>query len=238
MTQENKVAELMKARVKCIGTDDKHYPGSPFKIGEILLVDSAGDRSAIGLSRNERGESYWLIPKDYPHLFKKLEWWEDREVSEMPEHIKYKHTGNGQGWVFKKVDGQFFITKAWADKGLLELLPATQSEYYQYIKQKAMSDKVAEIPQDVKDKIKQKATELIATHTGKVRFKDGAEFGYGLAQQEIASFHKQLQDSLLLYQNQVATIETKDKELAEAKNAIEILTNTLSVVMENRKEPF
>lgn len=55
-----------------------------------------------------------------------------------------------------------------------------------------MSYKVAEIPQDVKDIIKQKATELIATYTGKVRFKDGAEFGYSLAQQEIAEAKKEI----------------------------------------------
>lgn len=129
MTQENKVAELMKARVKCIGTDDKHYPGSPFKIGEILLVDSAGDRSAIGLSRNERGESYWLIPKDYPHLFKKLEWWEDRKPEEMPEYVKMMD-GPVKGTVRKMSELEFPYHVYY------KFLPATKSDYDQYIKQK------------------------------------------------------------------------------------------------------
>lgn len=35
------------------------------------------------------------LPNDfdeYPHLFKKLEWWQERDLKDMPTHIKHKYT--------------------------------------------------------------------------------------------------------------------------------------------------
>jgi len=71
MTTENKaIDDLMKPRYKVIAD----YPDNEFSVGEILPDEVVS---------NEEDE----ILK-YPHLFKKLEWWEERRESEMPEYVK------------------------------------------------------------------------------------------------------------------------------------------------------
>lgn len=70
MTQEQ-VDELLQPRYKVIAA----YPGISYEIGKILQC-----------AESEHGDVNYY--KQYPHLFKRLEWWEDREVSEMPEYLK------------------------------------------------------------------------------------------------------------------------------------------------------
>lgn len=66
--------ELLKPRYKVIAD----YPGNVQPIGHICSV--VGDMASI---------IYWCNQKDnYPHLFKKLEWWEERKLKEMPEFVK------------------------------------------------------------------------------------------------------------------------------------------------------
>jgi hypothetical protein len=57
------------------------YPGCEHSIGSILIADSNG------VVRLSDAESARLDA--YPYLFKKLNWWEEREESEMPKFIKY-----------------------------------------------------------------------------------------------------------------------------------------------------
>lgn len=73
MTRE----ELLKPRYKV--TAD--YPGSPYHKDLILEFNQQGQ------PLSEKG---WCRQFDtYPHLFRKLEWWEERGLGEMPEYIKY-----------------------------------------------------------------------------------------------------------------------------------------------------
>lgn len=66
------VVELLKSRWKVIAD----YPGSDYHIGEIL------DRDWGWVGNDEVGFKHDL--SHYPHLFKKLQWWEDRKPEEMP----------------------------------------------------------------------------------------------------------------------------------------------------------
>ena len=75
----NNVAELLKPRFKVIAD----YPESKFKVGEIIQLtwnDPFPDKYG----------GYETFYNKYPHLFKKLEWWEDRKESEMPQYVAYK----------------------------------------------------------------------------------------------------------------------------------------------------
>lgn len=73
MTKE----ELLQPRYKVIATwplNDLH------KVGDII---------------HNPIKPYWFInsqgetnPEDYPHLFKKLSWYEDRKPEDMPEYVK------------------------------------------------------------------------------------------------------------------------------------------------------
>jgi hypothetical protein len=80
----------------------------------------------------------------FPHLFKKLEWWEDRKPEEMPQYVKYAENG-----MVAKVDRfDMETTSAWfmyLEGGIhpycpggsalenTHWLPATESEYNEYI---------------------------------------------------------------------------------------------------------
>jgi hypothetical protein len=67
------VDELLEPRFKVIAD----YPHSPFTVGAIM------DKwNSISPDMQHYGK--------YPHLFKKLEWWEERQPGEMPEYVKGK----------------------------------------------------------------------------------------------------------------------------------------------------
>lgn len=77
--------ELLKVRYKAIAG----WPGNTkYEIGDILKGYSPGCGGG-NLIVNDKGESIWLSPENFPTLFKKLEWWEDRKESDMPEFLKY-----------------------------------------------------------------------------------------------------------------------------------------------------
>lgn len=61
--------ELMKPRFEVIGD----YPGNDISVGEVFE------------SNSDWPESYLL---KYPHLFRKLNWWEHRKEEDMPKKVK------------------------------------------------------------------------------------------------------------------------------------------------------
>lgn len=83
------VEELLKTRYKVIAA----YPHSIFDVGEILQIGNYDGHllykwvDGIGVECEE----YEVFFKDYPHLFQKLEWWQERSESEMPEYVKDKN---------------------------------------------------------------------------------------------------------------------------------------------------
>jgi len=123
------IEELLKPRWKVIVTfpDNRNY-----EVGSVL------DRDWCRYV-NDEDESEGVIWKisDFPHLFKKLEWWEERKVDDMPEYIKpiraqqyiFKvYTIVGDIVSFANKNGGFSIDK------LLVFLPATKEEYEQQYK--------------------------------------------------------------------------------------------------------
>lgn len=113
--------DLMKPRYKVIAD----YPANYYGVGEIYT-----DCSAYTTELFEK----------YPHLFKKLEWWEEREESEMPEYVKEI---GGESHVVKvanhyvvgmfegDLDGQYW------EAPYNEYVPATEAEYQNYLKTKS-----------------------------------------------------------------------------------------------------
>ena len=108
--------------------------------------------------------------------------------------------------------------------------------------------KGGEIPAAVKEKIEAEFDEAIKQNIAYLHpqqrsfFRryclDMGEFGFGLAtveynkaMEQIVRLHKQLQDSLLLYQNQVETIAASQKEIEELKKEIQRLNNLLNRYM-------
>lgn len=66
MTRE----ELMKPRFSVIAD----YPGLSYNVGDIIEVLT--------------NDNYGIIDMvEYPHLFKKLKWWESRRIEDMPKKL-------------------------------------------------------------------------------------------------------------------------------------------------------
>lgn len=124
--------ELMKPRYKVIAG----YPGSPFEIGEIISwTDTTETQKRAFIMRSQSGHGLnKTVADQYPHLFKKLEWWQDRLPEDMPEYVKdekgvigklgerYSHNlKNCVMVVFKEGNAIVNHFKHW--------LPATKDEY-------------------------------------------------------------------------------------------------------------
>lgn len=115
--------ELLKPRYKVIAD----YPFNKIApVGEII----SGDKLPM-----------WDV-REFPHLFKKLEWWEERKESEMPEYVKRGDR------VYKVADAnEIFSWGFIIDFPMTEhhvsysyCLPATKEEYDLYnLKQQLMT---------------------------------------------------------------------------------------------------
>ena len=94
------------------------YPKSIFKVGEVL-----------------EGELIFCDPdgpkySDYPHLFRKLPWWEKREQSEMPMYLKYTYNGKTTCYKIEVWDMVHFI--GWLNEECsYGVCPPTTSRTYQ-----------------------------------------------------------------------------------------------------------
>jgi hypothetical protein len=128
--------ELLKPRYKVIAD----YPGNEWKVGDILDRDWGWDGD------DESGFKHHV--SDYPHLFKKLHWADERPVEQMPRYIKGKErVYEVTGWskdiighfypknkveVFIKEDSENFSNIEWhffKD----QFLPATADDYNAYL---------------------------------------------------------------------------------------------------------
>lgn len=138
MSITKSVEDLLKPRVKV--TAD--YPESPFRIGDILEHDGEPDECWI---LNRTGRKYInLETSTYPAIFKKLEWWEEREPEQLPEYVKpvnpkeyLRQFGEVVLQVNRELSGPytFHATNLFqlASMPWEEWLPATESEYLNYI---------------------------------------------------------------------------------------------------------
>jgi hypothetical protein len=115
--------DLMKERIKVIAG----WPDSKWPIGTILTKHSTkkdwfciNDYILIGLRED-------AILK-HPHLFKPLQWWEERYERDMPQYLKVKSTGA----VLRVSD----LVSMVYQNHLINYLPATETEYNEYLNTK------------------------------------------------------------------------------------------------------
>lgn len=124
--------ELMKPRYKVIAG----YPNSPYEMGLLITTDEW-----LWVNSNLR-----LADKDvdkYPHLFKKLEWWEERSVEDMPEYVKKDNSqvykvkewdDSSVVWVFVNTKIHTGFIKECTETVIYpHYFPATKEEYEQFI---------------------------------------------------------------------------------------------------------
>jgi len=112
------VEELLKPRYKVIAD----YPYNPVEVGELECSDT-----------EEQGK----FLDQFPHLFKKLEWWEERKECDMPEYVK-STTLIGRAYKIsdanEKYEYGFMIDYPMSEHHVLykDTLPITKEEYEIY----------------------------------------------------------------------------------------------------------
>jgi len=113
------IEQLLKPRFKIIAD----YPGNVREIGSI--------------STEIHTAEYF---RKFPSNFRELQWWEEREVSEMPEYVIMNHQSKKVMKVFKHfvlaTHGCGFINEQKKTKSYVNYLPATPADYENYLKQK------------------------------------------------------------------------------------------------------
>lgn len=122
--------ELLKPRYKVIAP----WPGTHWKVGDIFEY---GDHNCFKTESQPSIPMHLSVLDEHPHLFKKLEWWEERKPDEMPEYVK--HITTGKIWRVKEYDlpaGAHVsgneISSYWA--AMKNLQPATEADYNAYLK--------------------------------------------------------------------------------------------------------
>lgn len=127
-TEEEKIAELLKPRYKVIAD----YPMSSVDVGEVLIPDKETNQCVT------QGGYWGTDLTKYPHLFRKMDWHEDRLVGDMPKYLKCIKTPDQihQPNTVYKID---WVNKYYGKSELGQIivstncyLPATELEYTTY----------------------------------------------------------------------------------------------------------
>lgn len=91
-------AELLKPRYEVIAD----FPHSAHKVGDILT----------GFKVTE--EFFNAYMEKFPHIFKKLNWWEHRKVEEMPKKVMSLFDDEGDTFDIQEWDMEKLV--GWVDK--------------------------------------------------------------------------------------------------------------------------
>jgi len=129
--------ELLTPRYKV----EADYPNSPFKVGDILMIEKHELHEFV---RHGHLVTLHSTIQQYPHLFRRMNWWEQRQIDDMPEYVKCVDSDCTEyfkvtDWVFSeeenclcKVDDDVYTGIGYDYEG--NITPATETEYLDYLK--------------------------------------------------------------------------------------------------------
>lgn len=107
--------ELLSPRYKIIAD----YPNSLYKLGQIIHERD-----------NLEGATFFKTTiHKYPHIFKKLEWWEDRFKGDMPIYVMNIADNTKFKLVDIHRDRDCAFLKGFGWHNLTDLTPITEEEY-------------------------------------------------------------------------------------------------------------
>jgi hypothetical protein len=123
VVEQQQVQELLLPRYKVIAD----FPGNPYVLGAIIKLKSEEDARI----RGSLGYLHWDFNiKMYPHLFRLLQWWEDRTEEEMPRYVKLKH---GKVYKVKRYTlGKYWYARLFGHEASIpvqSVIPATEAEF-------------------------------------------------------------------------------------------------------------
>src|ERR1044072_2667751 len=124
--------DLLKPRYKVIAD----YPGNAYKLGDIITFVEDGCSELIANYSAVNGDRTRLMSAKkksdkYPHLFKKLEWWEGRNLEEMPEYLNCP--SRKMFFKVEKWHKSYFIMNGRQKMQYKNYKPASAAEYEAYL---------------------------------------------------------------------------------------------------------
>lgn len=145
MRKEN-IEELLKPRYKVIAD----YPGCKFNIGDIVTFVRSVNKYELWVSQDGQLITFNSFSK-YPHLFNKLEWWEERSLEQLNavEYVKiirYEHYWQVgdivpvERFVYEKGRPMGYDLKYNKHHPVYSIMPATITEYEAYINQQKQNN--------------------------------------------------------------------------------------------------
>lgn len=120
------------------------YPRCSYKKGSVFIKTFHPDNETFYwelLDHTNDMQFDW--PERYPHLFRKLQWWEERAESELPEYVKFYEPLPIKESIWKVHEWRFGLKHpliktdcdiVWRELSIMDL-PATEKEYFEYQKQ-------------------------------------------------------------------------------------------------------
>lgn len=122
--------ELLKPRYKVIAD----YPGTCFEIGEIIQWDdrtTETQRRALIIQSSAGHGIKTEIADKYPHLFQKLEWWQERKPEDLPAYVKWPHNGLVALVIEYRIENDCFFSgyDATEPYALRQVIPATETDF-------------------------------------------------------------------------------------------------------------
>ena len=122
--------ELLKPRYLVIAD----YPNSLFAVGEILheFCDTVS-RYRTWYYAPEKDSNFYTETINYPHLFRPLQWWENRAIEDMPEYVWATSLISGKVGVFKiaweLINGEWYQNDVDIFGNHKDVTPATKQEF-------------------------------------------------------------------------------------------------------------
>lgn len=124
--EEKKVEQLLKPRYIVVAD----YPNAEMPVG-LVVTNLYGATWGDGKEYQFNESELWF--KRFPHLFRKLNWWEHMEESEMPQYVRLKDMlvkiDDVNGF---KTAGEFI--KYYAEECKWAILPVTEQNFLTHIK--------------------------------------------------------------------------------------------------------
>lgn len=93
------INELLRPRYKVIAD----YPGNDYGVYEIIPLSEYMGLYAL-IQDDGKFVEWESFYREFPHLFQKLEWWEDREEKDMPEYVKWNYNNAPEFGNVEKVE--------------------------------------------------------------------------------------------------------------------------------------
>lgn len=144
LTESEKVEQLMRPRYKVVA--DYFY--NPYKVGDIIEgtdlerfhLTTTKYRDEFGEERES--ENYYTADylEKYSNLFRKLEWWQERSIDELPEFVRWEVASPDKGAIEKALKwtmrGQIPYVDLISQRNAMRadyFTPANEDDYIKYI---------------------------------------------------------------------------------------------------------